>query len=132
MAGICDIISLYGGFDVRFRYEPLVHERLSNQTQAEAGVFRMGSPPWKDSARYVLNSPIFHADHVQTPTMIVQGDLDYVSIVQGEEFFSALYRQGKPAQFVRYWGEGHTIESPANIRDLWQRVFDWFDLYLKR
>jgi dipeptidyl aminopeptidase/acylaminoacyl peptidase len=60
--------------------------------------------------------------------MIIQGDMDYVGIEQGEEFFSALYRMGKPAQFVRYWGEGHVIErSPANVRDVWSRIFNWFD-----
>ena len=41
--------------------------------------------------------------------------------------FTALKRQNKRAEFVRYWGEGHTLNSPANIRDLWARVFAWFD-----
>ena len=50
--------------------------------------------------------------------MIIPGDLDYVAIQQGEEVFMSLYRQGKRAEFVRYWGEGHVIESPANIRDM--------------
>ena len=59
--------------------------------------------------------------------MIVQGDMDYVTINQGEEFFTALYRQHKRARFVRYWGEGHVLESPANIKDLWQRMYAWFD-----
>ena len=42
-----------------------------------------------------------------------------------------LYRQGKRAEFVRYWGEGHVLESPANIRDMWQRIFAWFDSFSK-
>jgi dipeptidyl aminopeptidase/acylaminoacyl peptidase len=44
--------------------------------------------------------------------------------------FTALYRQNKPAAFVRYWGEGHGIESPANIRDMWVRVFAWLERWL--
>jgi dipeptidyl aminopeptidase/acylaminoacyl peptidase len=132
MAGISDLVSLYGSFDVRFRYEPYAHERLFYQTHSETGQNRMGSPPWKDATRYVLNSPIFHADQVQTPTMIVQGDLDFISIGQGEEFFSALHRLGKRAEFVRYWGEGHVLQSPANIRDMWRRVFNWLDQFLVR
>mgnify|MGYP002814895953 CR=1 FL=1 len=32
---------------------------------------------------------------------------------------------------VRYWGEGHGIRSPANIRDMWRRMFEWYDRYLK-
>lgn len=30
-------------------------------------------------------------------------------------------------QGVRYWGEGHVIDSPANIRDMWRRIFSWID-----
>ena len=67
---------------------------------------------------------------MSTPTLIVQGDLDYVPIQQGEEFFTALYRRGVASEFVRYWGEGHTIESPPNILDLWTRVFAWLDTHL--
>jgi dipeptidyl aminopeptidase/acylaminoacyl peptidase len=74
---------------------------------------------------------VFFVDRVETPLMIIQGDMDYVALQQGEEFFMSLYRQGKRARFVRYWGEGHVLESPANIRDMWQRVFDWFDGFAK-
>jgi dipeptidyl aminopeptidase/acylaminoacyl peptidase len=47
-----------------------------------------------------------------------------------EEFFTALFRQNKPAVFVRYWGEGHILESPANITDLWKRIYQWLERYL--
>ena len=50
-----------------------------------------------------------------------------VPLSQVEEFFASLYRQGKPAQFVRYWGEGHVLESPANVRDMWARILAWLD-----
>jgi dipeptidyl aminopeptidase/acylaminoacyl peptidase len=36
--------------------------------------------------RYLRNSPIFYADRVQTPLMIIHGDLDGVPIEQAEEF----------------------------------------------
>lgn len=35
----------------------------------------------------------------------------------------------KRARFVRYLGEGHVLRSPANIRDMWQRIFAWFDTF---
>ena len=44
--------------------------------------------------------------------------------------FSGLYRLGKTARFVRYWGEGHVPASPANIRDMWNRIYEWLDKYL--
>jgi dipeptidyl aminopeptidase/acylaminoacyl peptidase len=131
LAGLSDLASLYGVFDARFRYDQFAHERLFSMSLAESGQVRMGSPPWKDSARYIRNSPLFYADQIDTPLMIVQGDLDMVAMQQGEQVFTALYRQNKRAAFVRYWGEGHVIEGAANIRDLWERIYGWFDQFLR-
>jgi dipeptidyl aminopeptidase/acylaminoacyl peptidase len=127
LAGMSDLISLYGTLDARVRYTEQPRYGLSMQTLMETDQIHMGGPPWTDMGRYIRNSPVFSVDRVTTPILIVQGDLDYVAIQQGEEFFASLYRQRKRAQFVRYWGEGHTIESPANVRDLWQRVFGWLE-----
>jgi len=77
--------------------------------------------------RYGLTGP--NGAGKSTFMKIMQGDLDYVALQQGEEFFTSLYRQGKRAEFVRYWGEGHVLESPANIRDMWRRIFAWFDQF---
>ena len=33
--------------------------------------------------------------------------------------------------FVRYWGEGHTIESPPNVLDMWARIFAWLEEHLR-
>jgi dipeptidyl aminopeptidase/acylaminoacyl peptidase len=127
LAGLSDFISLYTQFDARMRYEEFPHENLAMAGLFESAQTAMGSPPWKDLGRYMRNSPIFYVERVETPVMIVQGDLDYVAIQQGEEFFTSLYRQGKRAEFVRYWGEGHVLESPANIRDMWTRIEAWLD-----
>lgn len=129
LAGIAELVSLYGQLDARFRYEPDAHEYLQ-QYLSETGQLRMGAPPWKDTERYIRNSPLFAAGDVQTPLLIIQGDMDYVPLQQGEQFFSALYRQGKRARFVRYWGEGHVFQSPANIQDMWRETFAWFDEFL--
>jgi len=128
LAGLSNLVSLYGTFDARERYEAFAREDPFRLWSTENEW--MGNPPWKDPSRYVRNSPISYVDRVQTPLLIIQGDLDYVPIQQGEEFFTALYRQGKRARFVRYWGEDHVLNSPANIRDMWQRIYDWFDEFL--
>ncbi len=124
-AGFSNLVSLYGTFDARLRYEPFAHEDPFRMWSAETG--GMDAPPWRRLEHYILNSPITYAERVQTPLLIFQGDLDYVPIQQGEEFFTALYRQHKRAEFVRYWGEDHLLTSPANIRDMWQRIYTWFD-----
>jgi len=91
----------------------------------------MAGPPWKDPQRYVRNSPLMFANRVETPLLVLHGDLDQaVPIQQAEEFFTALQRQNKPVTFIRYLGEGHVIKSPANVKDAWQRIYAWFDEFL--
>jgi dipeptidyl aminopeptidase/acylaminoacyl peptidase len=130
LAGLADLASLYGQFDARFRYGEYPHESLFRMALAESGQTRMGGPPWKDAARYLRNSPLSYAERAETPVLIIQGDMDYVPLQQGEQFFGALYRQGRRARFVRYWGEGHVFQSPANIRDMWEQIYAWFDEFL--
>jgi dipeptidyl aminopeptidase/acylaminoacyl peptidase len=129
VAGPSDDLSFYGTFSAKLRYQPAVHEDLFRMWQVED--MSAGNPPWQDLRWTFQNSPIFHTDRIQTPLMIIHADLDpVVPIQQGEEMFTALYRQGKRSEFVRYWGEGHDIDSPANVRDLWARVCAWFDEFL--
>ncbi|MDQ3630696.1 MAG: prolyl oligopeptidase family serine peptidase, partial [Actinomycetota bacterium] len=66
LAGIADLVSLYGQFDARLRYDAHPHEYLLIGL-AETGQLRMGAPPWQDAERYVRNSPLFAAGDVQTP-----------------------------------------------------------------
>ncbi len=130
LAGVSDLVSLYGQFDARYRYSEFPHEYLTQVELSESGQIRMGGPPWKDYARYLRNSPLFYVERIETPLMIIQGDMDYVPMQQGEQLFTCLYRRNKRAAFVRYWGEGHVLESPANINDMWKRIYGWFDQFL--
>lgn len=128
MSGMVDLVSYYGIFNSPWRYESYSQESLGQESVLESGQGRMGNPPWKDWGRYIRNSPLFYVDRVQTPLLVVHGDMDTaVPMEQAEEFFRALYRQGKRARFVRYWGEGHVFTSPANIRDFWTQVYAWLD-----
>ena len=128
--GPVDLISDYGAFRATDRYGDEPHVTLSNAKMAEAGQLRMGTSPWGDLWRYLKNSPFFYLDRVETPLLIIQGDQDMVGMEQIEGLFTALHRFGKRAQLARYWGEWHGFDSPANIRDAWQRKFAWFDRYL--
>ena len=130
LAGFADLAGLYGQFDPRRRFMVDAHEHLFRMSLAESGQNRMGGPPWRETERYVRNSPLFRADRVETPMLIVQGDMDYVPMQQGEQFFTALYRQAKRARFVRYWGEGHVFQSPANIKSMWEEIYAWLDEFL--
>ncbi len=124
----CDLASLYGTFHGQYRHGdagPPQKGQVFRMLQMEKGSFGLGGPPWTDPDRYRAGSAIFGADQVETPLMLVHGDLDFIPIQQAEEFFTALYRQDKRARLVRYQGEWHTIAARANVLDLWKRIADW-------
>lgn len=85
----------------------------------------MGGPPWTDPERYARNSPFSQVDRISAPVLLIQGDQDSIALGQAQSVYSALYRQGKPAALATYWGEGHVISSPGNVRDMYDRVFSW-------
>ncbi len=91
---------------------------------AETSQGAMGGPPWSDPARYTRNSPLFQADRIQTPILVMQGERD-MGLGQAESLFTALWRQNKDVRFVTWWGEGHTVESAANLREMYRQIFAW-------
>lgn len=129
-AGLYDLVSQRGTFAPSTRLDPGQGQSIV----ATAGLIeslqpRLGTTPWTDPAPYLASSVVFHADRIHTPMLIQAGDADPLSLQQGEELFSALYRQGKDAELLSYWGEGHVLSSPANVRDFHERMFDWFDCH---
>ncbi|PYX50545.1 MAG: hypothetical protein DMG76_34395 [Acidobacteria bacterium] len=127
-AGFADLVSLYGTFYGQYRYGdagPPEKGQVLRMLQMEKGYAGLGGPPWVAVDLYRAGSPVLSAHKVQTPLMLIHGDLDFIPIQQGEEFFTALYRQDKRAMFVRYQGEWHTISSRENVLDLWKRVTEW-------
>ena len=125
LAVISDFLSQYGTLRPWDRYRDNAQVNLANLKMAEAGQFRLGASPWTNLWRYLVNSPVLYANRVETPVMIMQGDLDPLGPEQAEEFFTALYRLGKRARLVRYVGEEHVIQSPGNVRDMWARIEEW-------
>lgn len=125
MAGPMNLASSYGQFDVRSERDTGRSLILFGASLSESGQAAMGTPPWVDPERYVRNSPVFQAGRIETPLLLIHGDMDYIAIGQAEEMFTALYRQGKDATLLRYWGEGHYFSRPRTIRDLDKRVPEW-------
>jgi hypothetical protein len=70
------------------------------------------------------------AGRIATPLLLASGEIDGSHAGQAEELFSALYRQNKDAVLATYWGEGHLLASPGNLRDLYRRAFAFLDQHL--
>lgn len=127
LAGFGNLFSSYGNFDVRYRYTENPFENVQRLRNPESGQGALGGPPFKQQEKYLRNSPSFYTDKIQTPLLLIHGDKDFVSIEQAEEMFTNLYRQGKKARFLRFWGEGHNINSTKNISLMWDEIFKWLE-----
>lgn len=127
-SGIYDLGATVGTFGPAARIAPEQGVWVaSSYAWAEAGQGRMGAAPWTAPSRYLANSPVYRADRIQTPMLLIAADRDFAPLGQAEQLFSALFRQGKDAQLVTYWGEGHVVASPANLRDLYERVLAFLE-----
>lgn len=93
----------------------------------EGGQGGMRDPPSKAGDRYLAASPIMKLDQAKRPILLIAGDLDPIDMTQAERAFMELYRYGKDATLVRYWGEGHANASAGNIRDYWSTIIGFFD-----
>lgn len=97
----------------------------------------MGGSPWDSAERlaaYMAQSPLFHLDRITTPVLLVHGEADEIvpSAFSGEVFVG-LRRLGKPVVIALYEGEGHGTGSwrRANLDDYWERVFAWWQRWLR-
>ena len=124
-APVGNMTSAYGGI----RWES-GNSRIS---QYELGQSRIGKTLWEDGALelYIENSPVFFADKVETPVLIMHNDADgAVPWYQGIEFFMSLRRLGKPAWLLEYNDEAHNLVERRNCKDLSIRLQQFFDYCL--
>lgn len=123
-APVANMTSAYGGI----RWE----SGDSRQAQYEMGQSRIGKTLWEAPELYLANSPVFNADRVNTPLLIMHNDADgAVPWYQGIELFMALRRLQKPVWMLQYNGEAHNIKQRRNRKDITIRLQQFFDHYLK-
>lgn len=123
-AAVSNMVSAYGGI----RWE----SGMSRMFQYEESQSRLGKTLWEDTERYITNSPIFYADKINTPLLMMNNDNDgAVPWYQGIELFTALRRLEKPAWMLVYNGDEHNLMKWPNRIDLSIRMMQFFDHYLK-
>ncbi len=123
-APVCNMISAYDG--IRWG------SGMVRQFQYERTQSRLGASLWEVPMRYIENSPIFWADKVETPLLMIHNDQDgAVPWYQGIEYIMALRRLGKEAYMFNYTGEDHGLRKRANQMDWTKRMAEFFDHHLK-
>lgn len=122
-AAVSNMTSAYGGI----RWE----SGLARMFQYEKEQSRIGATLWQRPDLYIENSPLFRADSVRTPLLMMNNDADgAVPWYQGIEFFNALRRLDRPVWMLVYNGEAHNLVQRKNRKDLSIRMLEFFDHYL--
>ncbi len=123
-APVSNMFSAYGG--IRWG------AGISRQFQYEKSQTRIGFTPWQRPDLYTKNSPVFKADKITTPLLLMHNDKDgAVPWYQSIEFFTALRRLDKRVWLLQYNDEDHNLVERRNRKDLSVRLGQFFDHYLK-
>jgi dipeptidyl aminopeptidase/acylaminoacyl peptidase len=123
-APVANMTSAYGGI----RWE----SGRVRQMQYEVGQSRIGGTLWNAQQRFIENSPLFFADKIETPLLMLHNDADgAVPWQEGIQLFTAMRRLGKPAWLVNYNGQGHGVSGEYRTKDWSIRMSQFFDHFLK-
>ncbi len=97
-----------------------------------SGVATAGSYPWNRQDIYVGRSPVFHADRIHTPLLLVTGMSD-TNVPPGEslQMFTALKLLGRDVAFVAVEDQDHHILDYNKFIQWKDAILSWFDKWLK-
>ena len=90
------------------------------------------SYPWSHRQLYVDQSPLFNADKIHTPLLLLHGNADTnVPLIESLQMFTALKLLGREVALVEVEGENHHILDYAK-REKWLATqMAWFARWLK-
>jgi dipeptidyl aminopeptidase/acylaminoacyl peptidase len=88
--------------------------------------------PWNRPDLYVDRSPLFAADKVTTPLLLLHGSSDHnVPPGESEQMYTALKLLGKEVEYIRVEGQDHWVLDYKK-RIVWSdAILAWFDKWLK-
>ncbi|MGI2113377.1 alpha/beta hydrolase family protein [Shewanella frigidimarina] len=97
-----------------------------------SGVASRGSFPWNNPELYVEQSPLYHADKITTPLLLIHGNADTnVPVGESHYMYTALKLLGKEVELVEFNDQDHHINSRQARFDWWNTTMAWFDMKLK-
>ena len=126
MAGapVANMFSAYGGI----RWE----SGNSRTSQYEHGQSRIGGTPWEFPERYIENSPLFHADKIVRPLIVLQGANDpRVIKPESDEIVENIRKRNGTVEYVVFDNEGHGFTKKANEIRAYKAILDFLDKHLK-
>ena len=91
----------------------------------------MGDPA-TDGERHRRISPLFHAENVVKPLLVIQGANDpRVLQIESDEIVAAVRKNGVPVEYILFPDEGHGFRSRANRITASDAYVTFLDKYLR-
>lgn len=92
----------------------------------------LGDPYSADSVRLFNISPLFHADKVKSPVLVLQGANDpRVLQVESDEIVAAIKKNNVPVEYIIFPDEGHGFVKKENEIKGTELVLTFLDKYLR-
>lgn len=92
----------------------------------------LGDPTTADSVALYNKSPLFFADKITKPFIVLQGSNDpRVLQVESDEIVAAAKKNGVPVDYVIFPDEGHGFTKKENNIETNERILKFLDQYLK-
>lgn len=93
----------------------------------------LGDPNTADSVRLYNISPLFHADQIKNPVMVLQGANDpRVLQVESDEIVEAVRKNNVPVEYVVFPDEGHGFVKKENQIKGYGDVLTFLDKHLRK
>lgn len=89
--------------------------------------------PWNRKDIYVGHSPLFMADRIEKPLLLLHGDIDN-NVPPGESYqmFAALKLLGKETALITFEGQQHFILEYKKRLQWMRTIIAWWDKHLKK
>ncbi|WP_372767954.1 alpha/beta fold hydrolase [Lutibacter sp.] len=93
----------------------------------------LGDPYSADSIRLHKISPLFHAENITKPLIVLQGTQDpRVLKVESDEIVAAAKKNNVPVEYVLFEDEGHGFVKKENQITAYGNILKFLDTYLKK
>jgi dipeptidyl aminopeptidase/acylaminoacyl peptidase len=98
-----------------------------------SGIATADSFPWNRKDIYVGHSPLFMADRITSPILLLHGNIDN-NVPPGESYqmFAALKLLGKEVSLITYKDQSHWIMDYKKRLHWMRTIIAWWDKYLKK
>lgn len=101
------------------------------ESMREALYKELGNP-YTDSAYLYEISPLFHAEKIKNPIMVLQGSNDpRVLKIESDEIVETVKKNNVPVEYVIFEDEGHGFRKKANQVKAYESILEFLDKYLK-